>query len=714
MMRNVLLVTIAMALALALWLALRQGSGPAQAVARPSLAATDGPRAAEPAPQAAERAGATESRESVEVEPRPAAERIKTVLAVRVVAREDGEPLADVGVFVRRTFGRALSARTGTEGRVELEVPEDFELIAGVWPDPGRHGDASKVLPALARGERVELELRVATRPDQVFYGRLVDDETGEPVSPAVLHTASLGSESGSGHAGHERGPGAAPVEADGRFRLEIGTWDLVLLCVHAPGWSLATVQLSGGHDAPARERIVRLTRAGELAVDVVDGEGRALEEIQVRVTANGFELQQRDSATPLFGADDPRWEGRTGPDGRVVLSGLPARAGLRLTAARGREELRTLDVPELEPGESRVLELRLGGGARVVGEAVEADGRPLPDVEVWLVEEAQIAYLRRGVDEPTARTRTDAVGRFLFEGVHAGGWSAAIAPQAADVPPQVRLSSVATPLEVPESGEVSVRLVAHQGLTIEGHVVDATGAGVEGLAVWGRAREPWGRFDARSDAEGRFTLAGFAPGEVELEAREAGAARFGPSAPVTAPAGARDVVLRVSAAAALSGRVLAPEGAQLLHANLLVNRSDGAVPLEDLSLRRLFGPSFEITGLSAGVWGLSVTTPEGLVGVLGGINLSPGQRREDLVLRLEPSAELRVRDELRGPLSGCMISVHTDGACVGWDGVQTGATAVFRVPGGRLRVLATRGATTVRELVLDVLAGEVVEIVLE
>jgi len=147
---------------------------------------------------------------------------------------------------------------------------------------------------------------------------------------------------------------------------------------------------------------------------------------------------------------------------------------------------------------------------------------------------------------------------------------------------------------------------------------------------------------------------------------------------------------------------------------NMMLCRADGRDPLEDLSLRTLSGTSFEVQGLSPGVWGLSVTTTEGLVGVLGGIVLGPGQRRDDLVLRLEPGAELRVRNGLAGELAGSFLSVHADGACVGWNGVQPGDTAVFRVPGGRLRVLATLRGRIVREVALDVLSGEVREVVLE
>jgi len=715
MPRRILPIALALALGLIAWLLLRDlGGAP---TLRPAVPSAEGVRDVPAAATPTEAEGATATERSREIVPQPELPTVEptlAVIAVRVVAREDRSPLAGVSVHVAAGAGGGTrSVRSDENGRAEVAVPAHSALSIQVRPEPGRHGADQRALSAGGPGERAEVELALSTQPDQLFFGRLVDAQSGAGVSPAVLHRELLNVSRGSDHAGHERGPGVAPVDADGRFLLEIGTWDSVLLCIHAPGWSLATLQLTGGHDAPERELLVPLVRAARLAVDVLDAEGHAAEGVLVRLTADGFSLQQRDSSAPLFGSVDPSFEAVTGRDGRIELQGLPARAALSLTATRGPDEQRTLELAALEPGEERSLELRLGGGARVDGEALLADGAPLPDVEIWLVAGAREGFLDSRSDQAVARARTNTEGRFTFEDVHPGAWSAGIAPQGRSVPAEQRLSPVCAPFEVAAStSSVDVRLVAHRGLTIEGTVLDPTGTGVARVSVWGMARTPRGRFEALSDEQGGFVLAGLAPGEFELQAMPG--LSFALFPPVRASAGARGVVLRLVAAASLAGRVEAPPGRQLALANLFVSRSDGDFPLQDLSMRALSGSSFEVGGLPAGVWGVSVATPEGLVGVLGGIALSAGERREGLVLRLEPGAELRVRDALGEALAGCAISVHVAGACVGWNGVQAGQTAVFRVPPGRARVIATRGSEVIRALDVDVLPGAVSQAVLE
>jgi hypothetical protein len=448
--------------------------------------------------------------------------------------------------------------------------------------------------------------------------------------------------------------------------------------------------------------------------VDVLDAASRPQAGVTVEVIASFLDLLEEESVGTRFATPDPRWRTETGPGGRAVLAGLPARSELALVVRSGREELHSQEVPYLQPGEERTLELRLGTGATIVGEAVEAGGTPLPDAEVWLLEGSGVAYLTGPIERTKARTRTDASGRFRFEKVLTGGWSVGLGPQEGDVPAEQLLSRVTTPVDVAD-GDVSVRLVAHRGVVVEGSVVDAAGQGLGGLHVTARSRLPEGRLGTRSGEDGSFLIGGLVPGELELSASAPGAeGAFAPSDSVTVQAGQRGIVLRVDAAASLSGRLVAGADGAPGDVDLLLCRSDGALPVEDLTMRRLRGDTFEVGGLRAGVWGIGVTTRDGRVGVLGGISLAAGQRRDGLELRLEPGADLRVRDELGEALAGCTISVHAEGACLGWNGTFPGGTLHFRVPGGHLRVVAIRGGRLVREVEVDVLAGEVAEVVLE
>lgn len=717
MARNALLAVLVLALGLGAWLVLRgSGAGPAEVV--PANAPASAPSAepdVERAPPARLDADTAPSRASVEAQPTSATRG--ATLVVRVLAQEDGAPLADVPVTVRPRPLASGDARTDPQGRVELDVVDGQALTVLVPHEAQRHGGAARQVEALAAGARAEVELRLPTRLDTEFHARLVDAQTDAPVASALVHRQGLGAptpDAQRGHAGHERGPGVTPVDADGRFQLELATWDAVELCIHAPGWSLALVRPGRGHESVASEQVVRLVRAGALQVDVLDARGGALPDVQVEVTAKSSWLRQDDNAFATYGFADPAWQAVTGPDGRAELAGLPARAPLELVARRGREELRSTSVPALEPGETRALELRVGGNPRVLGDAVDADGAPLAEVEVWLVEGARSAYLSGRSSEPAQSARTDTNGRFVFDDVPAGAWSVGVAPQGPEVEAAERLSTVTTPIQV-DTLDVDVHLVAHRGLTLEGTVVGPDDEPLADMAVTARSAAPRGLFDTRSDAEGRFRLAGFAPGELSLSAHDSSRdARFAPGEDLATRAGARDLVLRLTRAASIAGTLSRPSGESTGRATLLLCRSDGALPLEDLSIVPLFSERFARDGLAPGTYGIGVATDDGLVGVLGGIVLGAGEQREDLVVALEPGADLLVTDSLPRELAGCFLSAHLDGACVGWGGVAPGGTASFRVPGGHLQVLATNGGKIVRRVEVDVLAGETRTVVLE
>lgn len=270
----------------------------------------------------------------------------------------------------------------------------------------------------------------------------------------------------------------------------------------HAPARAELTSRLAG------RRAVLRLEAetpaASEvLAGRVVDESGAAIAGAGVRATS--------PRGTHLPGAEDtgaPMAEAMTDADGRFLLERLAAGRYDVTAGILGRVGT---TLSNAEAGR-RDLVLTLARGARLTGRVHDERGAPVASFQLEL-------QLHRGPLERefgSTLTIVDTQGRFTVEGLASGTYTLRVA--AYGLAPAA--PTVTVPPSTADVGPIDITL--SPGARLEGQVVKSGGGGpiagarvqVEG-GVYGASLATV--FDAMTDASGRFTLDGLAPGTLSL-----------------------------------------------------------------------------------------------------------------------------------------------------------------------------------------------------
>lgn len=245
------------------------------------------------------------------------------------------------------------------------------------------------------------------------------------------------------------------------------------------------------------------------------------------------------------------------------------AKPGTELVAGSPAELDAPLERVRAAPREAAVVEEPFEVAELVTGDlrvaVVYADGEPAPN---------EVVYVRADYPSRTLRrTRTDAQGKVLIEGLEPG---------------EVRIATGRGVKGWPKveivAGEIVEREVqVRAGIAVKGRVVDASGQPVAGASVWlptGYTDWQGGNVIATSAADGTFELAhidgqrsigafadGYRPSElVDLERLE----------PRTTPARV-ELVLPEESGGALSGRVFSPAGDPVAGACVVVGEQPDA-----------------------------------------------------------------------------------------------------------------------------------------
>jgi RNA polymerase sigma-70 factor (ECF subfamily) len=207
-------------------------------------------------------------------------------------------------------------------------------------------------------------------------------------------------------------------------------------------------------------------------------------------------------------------------PSDALVLRGLTDDRGhYRLSARTGNHQLR-VQAAGYAPAEAwlslkedRTRDFELTPAARVSGRVLERlTGQPVADAEVLLIVEESAGR----PPTPSAPTRTDASGRFLFTSVEAGryGLSARRGP----------LVSVPVDVIVNATDTAAVDLRVDPAASVSGRVLDETGMPLAGTIVQLHKRsfftlEP--ALKTRSAKDGRYLIEGVLPGRYLARALE-------------------------------------------------------------------------------------------------------------------------------------------------------------------------------------------------
>lgn len=443
-----------------------------------------------------------------------------------------GEP--SIQAFMRRMDGEVTPIRSGRDGSFKASrlVPGENQRL-DVRHDEFEERSLGGI--DLAAGA-TRSGLSVVLRRGLSLRG-LVRDEEGRPLSGVEVTLSRPTTFRGGGRYGQASfsfmGPGGTPrreTGADGRFEfrgLKAGDYTLAATRIGLQRVSVDPVKVA---EDRAPEPVEITLRPGVTISGFVRDRGGQ--------PAAGWYLAARPSGdgSPMIGPGGLRTLEATGTDGAFVLEGL---------SDGGSYDLQLMGPSGLGPRRAGVtapaegLELTVGGHGELRGRVVDAEGgRPITDFEVSFAPDAQ-GGMRVVFAGPGSRGRGPGQaqpvhaedGSFLLEEVPAGRWTIT-----ASAPGYQKGSAAGITLE--EGGSIEgVELRLTRGAAISGRVLEARGgrpvldasvraslAGARGAMSLPMVRMGGGLLEneVMTDAEGRYELAGLAPGAWTLTATHA------------------------------------------------------------------------------------------------------------------------------------------------------------------------------------------------
>ncbi len=439
-----------------------------------------------------------------------------TGAATAAGASPPGRPLAGALVTPREPWGRlGAPVRSAADGTFELRLPRGQAArldaaAAGHLALRDQSIRAAKARPA--GGGTAELLLR----PAAALAGEVVD-AAGRPVAGALLWTPLTWGSAASARSGRY-----------GRFRLAgLLPGGVYPLTVTHPSFPRTTASLrtaaAGRAAAPARI----VLGAGRAVVGrVVDGAGRPLPgaELILRrplVSDEAWRELPADVEAPRRAAADAagrfRLPGLTGRYDLTVRRRGSAPLELPVEVGPGVGEIGDVgDIRDL--GDVDLGDLTLEPGRTLEGRVVDTRGEPLAGAEVaWTLFGPGGSYLR---EDPDAHGTTGGDGLFRIADLAAGRHLDLTVHHPAHAPRKL------LQLAMPEPDAEPLEIVLAPARVLAGRVVDGRGAGVPGAQLY-RSRMNLSVFGGRSgghdrlgatDAEGRFRLAGLAPGYLDLQ----------------------------------------------------------------------------------------------------------------------------------------------------------------------------------------------------
>jgi hypothetical protein len=337
---------------------------------------------------------------------------------------------------------------------------------------------------------------------------------------------------------------------------------------------------------------------------------------------------------------------------------------------------------------------IELGAGRELIGRVVDTTGRPVAG--------AQITDADRG-GRPLHAARSDADGRFALPGIDARRRQVLLRAEAGGARSRPVLAALPAAFDAP------IDIVLSDDLHIAGTVVDAAGEPVaDAVVTYRRGGDPEARPDprpvavlepilageTRADGDGRFSIAGLAPGEYQLAAASVALARDQAtpqrSGQTIAAAGDDDVILAFAASARIRGRVLGPDGRPPASAQVTLRMlsppiavaADGTFDIADIN------PGISIYTVDIDAPGAMTATRDARVRAgettdLGTIALSSGRLLTGRV----------VENTGAGPVAGALVTAaDADGAQVAAGRSDELGHFSFAVPDGPLVVHAAMG----------------------
>lgn len=439
----------------------------------------------------------------------------------------------DESVALRRGSGsvptREAVCRVADDMTFELSCLEPDVPLAMRVSAEGPFQDHDELLGRLDPTEhrRLEVDLRMGSQ----LSGRVID-QSGQPIAEAQVSTRFATRFGPQGRARRE-----AWTDADGRFELlgvsledehilveakgylklhqdvpavEPGTVvDDLVLTLDSGGIIRGRVSLPGGAPAPGvqveADLLINIAAVSNLqnwksnaSITSTDASGgfaiQGLMDSSFTVTAGVVVSDEDDWAAPLG------WL-----PGDILEATAEAKAG-------------TDDL---------ALELKPLG--RIFGTVTDPEGNTVPEAIVILKPDSTIPYPTQGDREQDVEVN-ESTGEYEIRGVREGKWRMkAIAPGYAFTEPISIKVPVDEPTQLILQPEILVSgsVVTPEGLPAQGAVVQLQVSSIDGMLS---SEEAWDPPQARTDAEGQFSLQGLPPQDISLVANHQ---NFAPSVPL-------------------------------------------------------------------------------------------------------------------------------------------------------------------------------------
>ncbi|HZI09586.1 MAG TPA: carboxypeptidase regulatory-like domain-containing protein, partial [Myxococcus sp.] len=459
------------------------------------------------------------------------------------VTGEDGLPVAGVRVTALYSeHTRFFDAETGADGRYRLGplpfapsyevafVKEGWQSEL-YWTSQGQHEDVRLLRPRHVQGRVLK-----GGEPVADAEVRLVD-----PLEHALTRTVSR-------------------TDAQGRFRFEgRPPREHFLAASHGGHHALLKVE-----PAPPGSPAVVLELGSALMVEgTVRGAGGApVAGARVRVDA-WEDLPPNRKAT-------------TDEEGRYRLGPLPpGEYPFSVTAPRhadGSGEKRRVGP------DTGAVDFTLEPVPSIEGVAVDAEGRPLPGVELELRNPREDARVQRefgpNVEAGAEDTgRTDEEGRFRVDASQPGTYVLEVMPERGFLVERLEVQAPA----------MGLRWVLSRGASVSGTVTDERGAPMHPatVTVWRADEEGYSEASGGTDARGRFLLSGLPPGRYVVEATYAAGVveRSGAQRIELEADASKDVTVRLEDGWTLSGQVVDEAGQPVAGVRIVPDTPDEAQP---------------------------------------------------------------------------------------------------------------------------------------
>lgn len=420
------------------------------------------------------------------------------------VVDEAGKPVAGARVRTHTYRGEERTVWSGADGRFTLRqlpagrphevtaVSEGFAPLtqSANVPAPGRTAPPLRIV--LGRGAAA--------------VGRVVTGD-GLPVAGAELSLAQLSDSTGFS----DEEPVRAISDQAGRFRFPNVSPGVFDLQAKRAGFAPAFRE---GLEISAKSKEVDL---GEIVLEAGAAiEGRVTDERGNPIARADVFLSAEEDFGAFFGAGERAVV--TGADGRFRFPDLPR--GRRFELMVTREGFAPASLPGLEARPGSPLRIELREGRTLAGRVVDADGEPVAEASISLLETTQITLEGSGFSSGSmtrgvAKTGED--GRFVIADLEPGTVELQV-----DAPGHRRKRVPG--LRIPEHGDApAVEIALDPGAAIEGRVLDAQGTPVRDAMVRAEGeRNEEGVLSfagGHTDADGRYRLNGLEVGRHEVYA---------------------------------------------------------------------------------------------------------------------------------------------------------------------------------------------------